>query len=69
MLAYQVSGLSQRHPKQAMPLAITLQAACVASAILSGLFFFAAPIVASLATLVCSTVATALLARDAGAVA
>lgn len=64
VLAYQVSGLSRRHPKQALPMAITLQAACMASAILSWLFFFAAPIVTSLVAVVCSTVALVMLARD-----
>jgi hypothetical protein len=64
VLAYQVSGLSRRHPQQALPMAITLQAACMASAILSWLFFFAAPIVTSLVAVVCSTVALVTLARD-----
>ena len=64
VLAYQVSGLSRRHPKQALPMAITLQAACMASAILSWLFFFAAPIVTSLLAVVCSTVSLVMLARD-----
>ena len=45
-------------------MAITLQAACMASAILSWLFFFAAPIVTSLVAVVCSTVALVMLARD-----
>jgi len=63
-LAYQVSGLSRRHPRQALPMAITLQAACIASAILSWMFFFAAPIVTSLVAVACSTVALVTLARD-----
>jgi hypothetical protein len=64
VLAYQVSGLCRRHPRQAMPMAITLQAACIATAILSWLFFFAAPIVMSVVALVCSTLALVALARD-----
>jgi hypothetical protein len=67
VFAYQLSGVSRRDPKQAMPMAITLQAACVATAILSWLFFFAAPIVMSIGAVVCSTMAIVILARDSAA--
>jgi hypothetical protein len=67
VLAYQLSGVSRRDPKQAMPMAITLQAACVATAVLSWLFFFAAPIVMSIVAVVCSTMAIVILARDSAA--
>ena len=45
-------------------MAFTLQAACIASAILSWLFFFAAPIATSLVAVFCSTAALITLARD-----
>jgi hypothetical protein len=67
VLAYQVGGLSRRYPRQAMPMMVTLQAACIGTAILSWLFFFAAPIVTSLLAVVCSTVALVTLARDSAA--
>jgi hypothetical protein len=68
VLAYQLSALSRRDPRQALPMAITLQAACDASAILSWQFFFAAPIVISLVAVVCSTAATASLMRNSARV-
>jgi len=64
VIAYQLSVVSKRDPRQAIPMAITLQAACVTSAILSWQFFFAAPIVMSLVAVACSTMATANLVRD-----
>ena len=64
VIAYQLSVVSKRDPRPAMPMAITLQAACVTSAILSWQFFFAAPIVMSLVAVACSTMATANLVRD-----
>src|SRR6266849_5031336 len=65
VIAFQLSGISRRDPRQALPMAITLQIGCVASAVLSWLFFFAAPIVVSLMAVACSTVALAMVARDA----
>ena len=68
VIAFQLSAVSRRDPKQALPMALTLEAACIATAILSWQFFFAAPIVTSLAAVACSTVAVAILAREAASV-
>ena len=62
-----LSSVSRRDPREAMPMAITLEAGCVATAVLSRLYFFAAPIGMSLLAVVCSTVALVALVRDAGA--
>lgn len=64
VLALQIGAISRRDPQQALPLAITLLAACVGSAVLSWTFFFAAPIVTSLVAVLCSTAALATIARD-----
>jgi hypothetical protein len=69
VIAYQLSSVSRRDPRQAMPMALTLEAACIATAVLSWQFFFAAPILMSLVAVVCSTVAIAMLARDSASTA
>jgi hypothetical protein len=68
MIANQLSAVSRRDPRQALSMAITLEAGCVASAVLSRLFFFDAPIAVSVVAVVCSTVAIVSQARDARAV-
>ena len=65
VIALQVGAVGRRDPRQALPLAWTLEAGCVATAVLSWLYFFAAPIVMSIVAVVCSTVALVALARDA----
>ncbi len=65
VMAYQLSLMSRRNPGEAAPLVFTLHIACVASAILSWMFFFTAPIVTSLAAVVCSTAALLAVKRDA----
>jgi hypothetical protein len=64
VIAWQLSGISRRDPRQAVPMAITLQLACLASFILSWSFFFAAPIVVSLLAVFCSTAALVRLRKD-----
>ena len=63
VLALQVGAISRVNARTALPLAITLEAACIATAILSWRFFFAAPIVFSLVAVLCSTIALIGLAR------
>jgi hypothetical protein len=64
VIAFQLGSISRRNPREAMPMAITLQAGCVASAVLSYWYFFAAPIVMSLLAVLCSTVVLVALVRE-----
>lgn len=63
-IAWQLSTISRQNRRLALPMAITLQLGCVGLLILSWMFFFGAPIVTSAMTVVCSTVAVILLARN-----
>ena len=63
-IAWQLSTVSRRSRRLALPMAITLQIGCVGLAILSWMFFFGAPIVLSAMCVVCSTVAVTLLAKN-----
>jgi hypothetical protein len=65
VIAYQLSVMSRRSPRAALPLMVTLEIGCAVTALLSWMYFFAAPMVTSLAAVVCSTAALAALVRDA----
>jgi len=65
VVAWQLSAISTRDPRQALPMAITLQLGCLGILVLSVVFFFAGPVVMSAAAVLVSTVAVALLVRDA----
>ena len=65
VIAYQLSVLSRRSARAALPLMVTLEIGCAVTALLSWTYFFAAPMVTSLAAVVCSTAALVALARDA----
>ena len=65
VIAYQLSVMSRRSARAALPLMVTLEIGCTVTAFLSCMYFFAAPMVTSLAAVVCSTGALAALARDA----
>jgi hypothetical protein len=65
VIAYQLSVMSRRSARAALPLMVTLEIGCTVTALLSWMYFFAAPIVTSLAAVICSTAALAALARDA----
>jgi len=67
VIALQVADLSRRQPAQAVPMAVTLLAGCVAAAVLSGVYFFMAPIAMSIIAVGCSSVALLALTRDARA--
>ena len=69
VIAWQIGSLSQRNPRAALPLAITVLIACVAQAIVCFLYFFTAPIALSSVAVVCAAIATALVRRDANALA
>jgi hypothetical protein len=63
-IAWQLGTISRQDGRLALPMAITLQVGCVGHAILAWMFFFGAPIVLSVMTVICATVAVALLARS-----
>ena len=65
VIAWQLATLSRRNQREALPLGVTVLLACVGQAILSFLYFFTAPIVMSLAAVVCAGMAFALVAREA----
>jgi hypothetical protein len=65
VIAWQLSGISRRSPRQALPMTITLDIVCVASTLLSWWFFFAAPLGTSLAAVCCATIAVVCLKREA----
>jgi hypothetical protein len=65
VIAYQLSVMSRRSARAALPLMVTLEIGCTVTGLLSWIYFFAAPMVTSLAAVVCSTAALVALARDA----
>jgi|ERR1051325_2122695 len=65
VIAWQLATLSRRDPRAALPLAVTLLIACLGQAIISFLYFFTAPIITSVLSVICAAIGTALLARDA----
>ena len=65
VIAWQVATLSRRNPRAALPLAVTLLLACIGQAIICFIYFFTAPIITSVLSVICAAVGTALLARDA----
>ena len=65
VIAYQLSVISRRSPSATMPLMVTLEVGCIATAVLSFMYFFVAPMVTSLVAVVCATGALAALRRDA----
>ena len=65
VIAYQLSVMSRRSARAALSLMVTLEIGCAVMALLSWIYFFAAPMVTSLAAVVCSTAALVALVRDA----
>ena len=65
VIAWQLGALSRRSPREALPLATTVLLACVAQAIASFVYFFVAPIILSLAAVICAAIATVLVSREA----
>jgi hypothetical protein len=65
VIAYQLSVMSRRSARAALPLMVSLEIGCTVTALLSWIYFFAAPMVTSLAAVVSSTAALVALARDA----
>jgi hypothetical protein len=65
VIAWQLGTLSQRNPRAALPLAITLLLACIFQAIVSFVYFFTAPMLVSALAVVCAAVGVLLTARAA----
>lgn len=65
VIAWQLATLSRRNPREALPLGVTVLLACVGQAIVSFAYFFTAPIVTSVAAVVCAGMGVALVSRDA----
>jgi hypothetical protein len=57
VLAWQLGSMSRRDPRGTLPLAITLQFACIGMLVVGWFFFFGAPIVFSALSVVLSTIA------------
>lgn len=64
VIAWQLGALSRRNPENAWPIAITVLIGCAANAVVSWKYFFAAPMLMSVATVLCAGVGVALLARE-----
>lgn len=65
VIAWQTGTLSRRSPREALPFAYTLLIALFANAIVSFLYFFTAPMVASTLAVVCGAIGAGLVSRDA----
>jgi hypothetical protein len=65
-LAWQLAAVSRRHPREALPMAVTLLVGCVGILVASVEFFFAAPIVCSVAAVAVAGWVVVLLRREAG---
>jgi len=65
VIAFQLNLMSRRSARAVLPLMVILEIGCAVTALLSWIYFFAAPMVTSLAAVVCSTTALVALARDA----
>lgn len=65
VIAWQTGTLSRRSPREALPFAYTLLIALFANAIVSFLYFFTAPMVASTLAVVCAAIGAGLVSRDA----
>jgi hypothetical protein len=64
VMAWQVGSIAKRGGRTALPMAITLQCACVAMLVIGYVFLFGGPIVFSAAAVVLSTIATIAVARE-----
>lgn len=63
VIAWQLAALGRRAPREALPMAITLQLCCLGLLVLAWLFFFGAPILMSVIATLVSTIAVVFLTR------
>jgi len=66
IVAWQVGALSRRDPRAALPFAVTLLLACIGQTVVIFIYFFTAPMILSVLTVICAAGGVALLAREAG---
>src|SRR5262245_19463417 len=64
VFAWQLKTLSRRDPRSALPLAVTLELACIGLLIVGWFFLFGAPIAFSALTVVLSTMAVVATRRE-----
>jgi len=64
VIAWQLASISRRSGRAALPMAITLQCACIGLLVLGRMFFFGGPIVMSAGAVLLSTAAVVALARE-----
>ena len=64
VLLWQAAGLAQRHGASMRPLVVTLALGCAAYAVLSVVYFFAAPVAANALGALSAGAAAALLGRE-----
>jgi hypothetical protein len=64
VIAWQLSAISTKDTRQALPMAVTLQIGCLGLLALSWMFFFTGPIVMAFMAVVLSTIAVVRLARS-----
>ena len=64
VLLWQAAGLARRHGASVRPLVVTLALGCAAYAVLSAVFFFAAPVVANALGALSAGAAAVLLGRE-----
>jgi hypothetical protein len=65
VVAWQLSGVARRHPREALPIAVTLLVGCVGLLVLCWAFFFTPPIVFSVVAVGCAGMAVARLRAEA----
>jgi hypothetical protein len=64
VMAWQLAGISRRSGRAALPMAVTLQSACVGLLLLCCLFFFGGPIIFSAVAVVLATIAVISVAKE-----
>ena len=65
VFAWQLGNLSRRNPAATLPLAATMLASCLATAVVTFVYFFSAPMFLSALAVLISANAVRLVARDA----
>jgi hypothetical protein len=56
-VSWQLAGIAQRSPREALPMAVTLLVGCVGLLVVSWMFFFAPPVVFSAVAVACASMA------------
>ena len=64
VIAWQLGTIARKDPGTALPIAVTLLAACAANAMVSWFYFFTAPMVLSAAAVICAAVGVLALTKE-----